>query len=341
LRARLSATADALYRLESDGDLALLRDPSLLRGRSATVAHEVAASTARLWERYPTVKELVERLDEPSTHDDAARGVDALEADLAVVEDQVRALTRAWADLLPQLDDLTRRATALAAEAAELDAAGEPEPELAQAAVERLADGVAADPLDATVGPAVNAVEQAEAFVRRLRDQRDNLDAHLAEAEATAADIARLIDEGAAALVRARSRIAEPQGLLEPVDPGVLDDGPQALRPWLGRIQEAASRGEWRTASVALERWRTVADGWRANAARVVDANNAPVRRRNELRGLLDAYRAKAVAAGRSEDIQLGRLHEVAHDALHTAPCRLPEAEAAVRGYVEAVTGAG
>jgi hypothetical protein len=340
LRTRLSDIADALYRLESDGELALLRDPSVLRGRSATVAAEVATRTARLWERYPAVKDVVDRLDSGDRSDpgEAADGIAVLEADLAAVEREAHVLTAAWAALVPQLDDLTARVAAVAAQAAEVAADDEPEVAMAEAAVEGLGNDVAADPLGADPAPARLAVEQAEALVDGLVRQRDGLSAALARSQALVDELAAVMEHGSAALDR--SRIAEPEGLLAPLDPAVLDVGPQGLRPWLARIRAEADEGNWRTAATALDRWSAVAEGWLANARRVADANSAPVRRRDELRGLLDAYKAKAGRAGLAEDVALGRLHQAAHEALHTAPCRLDEAEALVRSYVDAVNGA-
>lgn len=340
LRARLSAIADALYRLESDPELSLLRDPSLLRGRSASVAAEVATRTARLWDRYPATKEQLDRLGDRDHHHEAADNVAVMEADVAVVEREARALTRAWADALPQLDDLVARTAKLAALADELGAGDEPEIAMAEASVDTLAGDVAADPLDVDTTAARQAVERAEALVGTLVAQRDGLAQALATAEALVDELAQAIAAGADALERARSRVAEADGLLQPLDPAVLDTGPQGLRPWVARIREEADAGNWRTAATALARWQAVADGWRANADRVLEANSAPVRRRDELRGLLDAYQAKAGRAGLAEDVELGRRHDAAHQALHTAPCRLDEADALVRAYIDAVNGA-
>ena len=336
----MSAIADALYRLESDHELSLLRDPSLLRGRSASVATEVATRTARLWDRYPATKELLDRLGDRDHHDEAADSIAVMEADVAVVEREARALTRAWADALPQLDDLVARAAKATALADEVGAGDEPEIAMAEAAVDTLAGDVTADPLDIDTAAARQAVERAEALVGTLAAQRDGLAQALTAAEALVDELAQAITAGADALERTRSRVAEPDGLLEPLDASILDTGPQGLRPWLARIREEADAGNWRTAATALARWQAVADGWRANAERVVEANTAPVRRRDELRGLLDAYQAKAGRAGLSEDVELGRRHEAAHDALHTAPCRLADAEALVRAYIDAVNGA-
>lgn len=59
--------------------------------------------------------------------------------------------------------------------------------------------------------------------------------------------------------------------------------------------------------------------------------------RRTELRGRLEAYRAKATRLGHAEDSALSALHRAAHDVLFTAPCDLVEATRAVGRYQQAV----
>ena len=59
--------------------------------------------------------------------------------------------------------------------------------------------------------------------------------------------------------------------------------------------------------------------------------------RRTELRGRLEAYRAKATKLGHAEHAGLSALHRAAHDVLFTAPCDLPEATRAVGRYQRAV----
>jgi hypothetical protein len=59
--------------------------------------------------------------------------------------------------------------------------------------------------------------------------------------------------------------------------------------------------------------------------------------RRDELRGLLDAYRARAARLGAAEDTELEAGYERARDLLWTAPCDLAAAADAVTGYQQAV----
>ena len=86
----------------------------------------------------------------------------------------------------------------------------------------------------------------------------------------------------------------------------------------------------------ALER---AADRALRQAKLAFDQLDAMLATRNELRGRLDAYKDRAAAAGRAEDIRLARLYRTAHDHLYTAPCDLTAARAAVDAYLAAVRG--
>jgi hypothetical protein len=61
------------------------------------------------------------------------------------------------------------------------------------------------------------------------------------------------------------------------------------------------------------------------------------IEQRNELRGMLDAYRAKAGGTGGAENAELDQQYQQAKDLLWTAPCDLAAASAAVTSYQQAV----
>jgi hypothetical protein len=67
----------------------------------------------------------------------------------------------------------------------------------------------------------------------------------------------------------------------------------------------------------------------------------ALVSQRDELRGLLDAYRAKAGRLGAAEDPGLAQLYAQVRELLWTAPCDLRVASAAVTSYQQAVLAIG
>jgi hypothetical protein len=62
-------------------------------------------------------------------------------------------------------------------------------------------------------------------------------------------------------------------------------------------------------------------------------ANEALLRERRDLRGLLDALRAKAQACGRSEDAQLAALGQEAWQLLQGRPTPLARAQELVAEY--------
>lgn len=97
----------------------------------------------------------------------------------------------------------------------------------------------------------------------------------------------------------------------------------------------------------AAAQWGPLSDGLAAVARQAADIqqlfyeNVNSVRgllgRRDELRGLLGAYQAKAAALGAAEDVALTARYRRAHDLLWTAPCDLAAAGQAVRDYQDAV----
>ena len=58
---------------------------------------------------------------------------------------------------------------------------------------------------------------------------------------------------------------------------------------------------------------------------------------RDELRGLLGAYKAKAARLGVAEEADLVASYDQARDLLWTAPCDLTAASTAVAGYQRAI----
>jgi len=102
----------------------------------------------------------------------------------------------------------------------------------------------------------------------------------------------------------------------------------------LGKLEAA---GRWARLAAELDTIETEAA---AATERYRDAGRAAAAlldRRAELRGLLDAYQAKAARLGAAEDTELGKLYAQAHDLLWTAPCDLATAAAAVTSYQEAI----
>lgn len=81
----------------------------------------------------------------------------------------------------------------------------------------------------------------------------------------------------------------------------------------------------------------SAADRLSERAAALAVRIAAAIDKRDELRGLLRAYRAKAGRLGVADDAALAARHERAHDLLWTGPVDLAAAEAAVAAYQHAI----
>ncbi len=124
--------------------------------------------------------------------------------------------------------------------------------------------------------------------------------------------------------------------IANPVLPGLPDQAP-ALAARLAEAQALADQALWpelAAATATLDREATAA----LEQARTTHQTIAGLlERREELRGRLEAYRAKVGRLGRSEDLELNRLYQQAKDILWTAPCDLRQATAALAGYQRAI----
>jgi len=106
-------------------------------------------------------------------------------------------------------------------------------------------------------------------------------------------------------------------------------------------LDALASGGQWQRLAAEIDRaGRDLAaeiSSWRAAA----DAAEATLSQREELRGMLQAYKAKAARLGAAEDLGLTERYEAARDLLWTAPCDLAAAASAVAAYQQAILAIG
>jgi hypothetical protein len=190
---------------------------------------------------------------------------------------------------------------------------------------------LAADPLgcdEADLAAARTLIARADAERTSAAELREALTQRLAHAHRLADDLAEAVRAAAAAESAAVGRFAEADIAAAP--------GPD-LRPDLVAIDALAAAGHWSLVSPRLHDWTQRAQR-RLAALRDAAARNAGLlAARNELRGRLDAYRAKALRRGLGENDDLTPLAESARTALYTAPCDLDAARAAVNAYQDAV----
>jgi hypothetical protein len=181
----------------------------------------------------------------------------------------------------------------------------------------------------------------------RLRQQVAEVTARATGLGAVRADADRRIAEVSAAVVAARQAWQDAMAARDRATTRILVHDPGPLPDVSGLASRPADLAALRAAGrwTRLQSELDLTDRQAATALRQCrDAEQAAaglIEQRDELRGLLDAYRAKAAGLGALEDPGLDSLYQKAKDLLWTAPCELTAAAAAVTGYQQAVLGLG
>jgi hypothetical protein len=190
---------------------------------------------------------------------------------------------------------------------------------------------LAADPLgcdEQVLADVRRLTERADAERTSAAELREALTQRLADAHTLADRLAAAARAAAAAEESVAGRFA---------DTDIAVAGGPDLRPDLAAIDALAAAGHWALISPRLGDWNRRARERLAALADVAARNSGMLAARNELRGRLDAYQAKAGRRGLAEDPALAPLAERARATLYHAPCDLDAARAAVNAYQDAV----
>ncbi|MFD7892856.1 hypothetical protein ACFV3O_31440, partial [Streptomyces albidoflavus] len=105
-------------------------------------------------------------------------------------------------------------------------------------------------------------------------------------------------------------------------------------------VADHRRHGRWHRLSPLLEALERRADDELERARASLTAVTAPLAVRAELRGRLDAYRAKVSRLGLAEDPVLAERYDAARRVLWSAPCDLRVAEEAVLRFQRAAAEA-
>jgi hypothetical protein len=272
-----------------------------------------------------------------------ATAVARMRGAFAAVTEVVSAAEHVWTEVAGRLDAVGAELARVMPQAATLgDEALTGNLAAAQGKLARLRDTLNSDPL--ALWQASGAVdtsgadrlqERVAAVVARVDELvrlRDDSHQRIAGVTAAAAAARSAREDAVAAWRQASEKIAAGALPPEPADLAGLSARLAGLGPLL-------AEGRWtRLASELdlLDRELATATAGFKEAERAVVA---AMGQRDELRGLLGAYKAKAARLGAVEDPGLAERYDRARDLLWTAPCDLAAAEAAVAGYQQAVLG--
>jgi hypothetical protein len=186
--------------------------------------------------------------------------------------------------------------------------------------------------------------DRADTFAAdELTKQVAGLTARIAEVDRLRAQAQPHIDELRAATAAARAAredaIAAWRHAAERIT-GLPPLPPEITEPPIASLTKLVAAGRWTRLQAELDRChRDLA----AATAATDDSQRsvaAALGRRDELRGLLGAYKSKAGRLGAAEDSDLAARYDQAYELLWTAPCDLAVAAAAVTGYQQAILAA-
>ncbi len=318
--------AEAVTRHLGQRELAALT--SLLTGRSVQLAPGPAPLAGR---------DLADAGRENLT---LATALARMRSAFSAVTEVVSAAERVWTEVAGRLDTagaelarVTPLAAALADEALTANLAA------AQGELARMRDTLNSDPLALWQGGAVDTsgadqlAERVAAVAGRAEELlrlRDEATHRVGEVQTAVAAARAARDDAVTAWQRAAEKIAASALPPPPGEPADVSARLAGLEPLL-------DAGRWPRLASELD----LLDRELATAtARFKEAERASVSalaRRDELRGLLGAYKAKAARLGAIEDAVLAQRYDRARDLLWMAPCDLTAAEAAVAAYQQAV----
>ncbi|WP_166022486.1 hypothetical protein [Streptomyces chilikensis] len=315
----------------------LLRGPSVTVAGAAAAGGGAAAGTAavRLGRRY-TLSALVDRMN----------------ALYASALDTVVAADAVWSALPARIDMLSaelRRTRELARSVGVRPGehpAGD-DLERITRALTRLRERVVRDPLsfwtpaEGSSAPGAGRPDTTayDRHARELEDVRREVEAVLTVRQDAESRLLRLRDVLSRAdrtLAEARLARGEVLAKIAATEVPAVGGPPTVLQERLSTAAEYRRQGLWHRLSPLLDELERKAEEELVRARESLAAVTAPLAIRAELRGRLDAYRAKVSRNGLAEDPLLVERYDIARRMLWSAPCDLRVAEQAVLRYQRA-----
>ncbi|MEU5101665.1 hypothetical protein AB0H07_05145 [Streptomyces sp. NPDC021354] len=324
------------HRWSTPGELAELTE--LLRGPGITLPSSASLSGAPLLSEQLTVEALVDRMNRWYAEAlDVIVTADAVWSALPARIDMLSAELRRTRSLAhsvgvrpgehPSGDDLER----ITAELTSLRAEVVSDP---------LAFWSGASPSSAPGGGRPDTTRY-DAAARALEDVRREIEAVLdvrQDAERRLMRLRDVLSRADRTLAEARQARGEVLAKIAASEVPAVSGPPTVLQEQLVTAAEYRRRAQWHRLSPLLESLEERADDELLRARESLTAVTAPLAVRAELRGRLDAYKAKVARHGMAEDPLLIERYDTARRMLWSAPCDLRAAEAAVLRYQQAAS---
>ncbi|MET7517683.1 hypothetical protein ABZS88_30165 [Streptomyces sp. NPDC005480] len=329
----------ARRRWSSREDLVELTE--LLRGESVTVAGSGPSTPAsltgpaRLSDRF-TLARLVERMND----------LYASSLDMVVAADAVWSALPARIDLLAAELGRTRQLAHSVGVRPGEHPSGD-DLERITHALTRLREDVVSDPLaywrsapgsSAPGGgrPDTTAYDREAQALEEVRREIDAVLTVRQDAEVRLGRLRDVLSRADRTLAEARSARGEVLAKIAAFEVPAVSGPPTALQEQLATAAEYRRSAQWHRLSPLLESLESKAEDELLRARESLTEVTQPLAVRAELRGRLDAYKAKVARLGFAEDPLLVERYDAARRMLWSAPCDLRAAEDAVLRYQRA-----
>lgn len=249
-----------------------------------------------------------------------------------VAKDAVIAVDEAWNRLEPSIIAANDEILALQRLAESQGVGSLPELAAAREKMGWLRDRIETDPLgvsDDFDREVQTPIAQVKATLQQLAQQHTKVREGLAIAHSLLQQLIEVRAKAEAAFTESQEKVVDRSTLKSPLTNEQID----AVTQWLTRLENKYKEGLLNPVSIGLENWNAKVKEYIAAEQAALTANNAPLQLRQELRGRLDALKAKALARGLAEDPILSELAEKAKQLLYTRPTPLDKAAELVTLY--------
>jgi hypothetical protein len=248
-----------------------------------------------------------------------------------VVKETILTVDRIWSDLEPQLDLAEAEVTNLQRQGESLGIIDLRELEISRQTLTTLRDRIETDPLGTSISfDEINRqIAKMRGDIEQFVQAKAKLQAGFRNTHTLLQQLITLNQEAIAAFAETQEKISDCPNLALPLPLEQIE----AMEQWLKRLETKLQEGLTSPVSIGLENFTTKVSEHIAIEKKAISTNLLLMQSRQELRGRLDALKAKATAKGYAEDMQLAKLAEQAKQLLYTRPTPLKQAEETVKQY--------
>ena len=249
-----------------------------------------------------------------------------------VARDAVFTVDAAWTNLEPQLTEAEAEVQSLTQQAAELGIDVSPELTIAHQSIAKLHASIDLDPLGVTEEMArllQPLLTQIRTQIAHHAQQQRQIHQGLAIARQHWQQLTDLHHEAIATHAEVQEKVMDAVKLPSPLDATTIE----SLGQWLQRLEANFAAGMVQPIQIGLANWTVKIQGAIVTEQQTLTANHQPLETRRELRGRLDALKAKALVKGHAEDPTLTTLATQAKHLLYTRPTPLAQAAELVKQY--------